>query len=126
MRNAPLPGLIKNMSTQGYKRNSPDVNNAVNIIPSGDITMKGVDFKVKGTDNKGNTKVMKPGKNYKFPGTIVKETPLKEKWIQKAFQSVKKRGTEGVCTGSKFGSSSCRPGTKRYNMAKTLRNINKK
>jgi len=46
----------------------------MNIIHSGDITMKGVDFKVKGTDNLGNTKIMKPGKDYKFPGTIVKET----------------------------------------------------
>ena len=66
------------MSTQGYKKNSPDVNNAVNIIPSGDITMKDVEFKVKGTDNLGNTKVMEPGKNYKFPGTIVKETKYKK------------------------------------------------
>ena len=49
MRNKPLPGMYKHMSTKGYKRNSPDVNNDVNIIPSGDITMKGVDFKVKGT-----------------------------------------------------------------------------
>ena len=83
MRNKSLPGLIKlscgcigvcKCSTQGYKRNSPDVNRDMNIIHSGDITMKGVDFKVKGTDNLGNTKIMKPGKNYKFPGTIVKET----------------------------------------------------
>ena len=74
MRTSPLPGLMKRMSTQGYKKSSPDVNNAVNVIPSGNITMKGVGFKVKGTDNLGNTKVMKPGKNYKFPGTIVKET----------------------------------------------------
>jgi len=66
--------MCKHMSTKGYKRNSPDVNKKENIIPSGDITMKGVDFKVKGTDNLGNTKVMKPGKDYKFPGTIVKET----------------------------------------------------
>jgi hypothetical protein len=78
MRNAPLPGLLKKFSTTGYKRNSPDVNNDVNIIPSGDITMKGVDFKVKGTDNLGNTRIMKPGKNYKFPGTIVKETKYKK------------------------------------------------
>ena len=78
MRNVPLPGLIKHMSTTGYKRNSPDVNNAVNIIPSGDITMKGVDFKVKGTDNLGNTKIMKPGKNYKFPGNTVTETKYKK------------------------------------------------
>ena len=78
MRNSPLPGLMKRMSTQGYKKGSPDVNNAVNVIPSGDITMKGVDFKVKGTDNLGNTKIMKPGKDYKFPGTIVKETKYKK------------------------------------------------
>lgn len=43
------------------------------------------------------------------------------KWIQSAFASIKKRGTEGVCSGSKFGSASCPPGSKRYNMAKTLR-----
>jgi hypothetical protein len=78
MRNKPLPGLIKHMSTQGYKKNSPDVNNAVNFIPSGDITMKGVDFKVRGEDNLGNVKIMKPGKDYKFPGTIVKETKYKK------------------------------------------------
>ena len=74
MRNAALPGMCKHMSIEGYKKNSPDVNNSVNIIPFGNITMKGVDFKVKGTDNLGNTKIMEPGKNYKFPGTIVKET----------------------------------------------------
>jgi len=78
MRNAPLPGLTKKFSTTGYKRNSPDVNKKVNIIQSGNITMKGVDFKVKGTDNLENTKIMKPGKDYKFPGTIVKETKYKE------------------------------------------------
>ena len=75
MRTSPLPGLIKHaLSTEGYKKNSPDVNRDVNIIPSGDITMKGVEFPVKGEDNLGNIKVMKPGKNYKFPGIIVKET----------------------------------------------------
>ena len=76
MRTSPLPGLLKRMSTQGYKKNSPDINNAVNIIPSGDITMKGVEFDVKGEDNLGNIKLMKPGKNYKFPGNTVKETRL--------------------------------------------------
>ena len=75
MRNKPLPGIIgNNISIKGYKKNSPDVNNAVNIIPSGDITMKDVNFKVRGEDNLGNVKIMEPGKNYKFPGTIVKET----------------------------------------------------
>ena len=74
MRNTPLPGLLKKFSTMGFKRNSPDVNNDVNIIPSGDITMENVAFKVRGEDNLGNVKIMKPGKNYKFPGTVVKET----------------------------------------------------
>ena len=74
MRNKPLPGILNRFSTQGYKKNSPDVDNAVNIIPSGDITMKGVEFKVRGEDNLGNVKIMEPGKDYKFPGTIVTET----------------------------------------------------
>ena len=48
------------------------------------------------------------------------------KWIQKAFKSIKARGTEGVCTGKKFGGPTCPPGSKRYNMAKTLRKLRKK
>ena len=71
MRTSSLPGMCKYMSTNWYKRNSPDVNNDVNIIPSGNITMKGV-------DNLGNTKIMKPGKNYKFPGNTVTETKYKK------------------------------------------------
>lgn len=47
-------------------------------------------------------------------------------WIQKQSKSIKKRGTEGVCTGSKFGSSSCPPGSKRYNLQKTFRKMQKK
>ena len=79
MRNVPLKGLLKgNITRTGYKKDSPDVNNDFNIIPSGDISMKNVDFKVKGTDNLGNTKIMKPGKNYKFSGDYVVETRVKK------------------------------------------------
>jgi len=46
-------------------------------------------------------------------------------WIQKATASIKKRGTEGVCTGSNFGGPSCRPGTRRYALAKTFRKMAK-
>lgn len=46
-------------------------------------------------------------------------------WIGKATASIKRRGTEGVCTGSKFGSSSCPAGSKRYNLAKTFRKMAK-
>lgn len=65
-------------SKKGYLRNSPDVNKPQNIIKGGDITMKGVDFKVHGIDNNGYAKIMIPGNDYKFPNAkYVIETPIK-------------------------------------------------
>lgn len=49
-----------------------------------------------------------------------------KKWIQKATASIKKRGTKGVCTGKKFGSTSCPKGSKRYNLAKTFKKMARK
>ena len=67
-------------SKKRYLRNSPDVNNSQNIIQGGKITMKGVDFKVKGVDNNGYSKIMTPGNNYTFPNAkYVIETPIKNK-----------------------------------------------
>ncbi len=67
-------------SKKGYLRNSPDVNKPTNKILGGKITMKGVDFKVLGTDDRGYTKVMHPGYDYNFPGAkYVVETPIKRK-----------------------------------------------
>jgi len=51
---------------------------------------------------------------------------MAKNWIQKATKSIKKRGTKGVCTGTKFGSKSCPPGSKRYNLAKTFRKMARK
>ena len=48
-----------------------------------------------------------------------------DNWIQDAEKDIEKRGTEGVCTGDKFGSESCPPGSKRYNLAKTFRKMAK-
>lgn len=48
------------------------------------------------------------------------------KWIQKATASIAKRGTKGVCTGAKFGGPTCKPGSKRYSLAKTFKAISKK
>ena len=48
-----------------------------------------------------------------------------KKWIQKATASIKRGGTEGVCTGKKFGSPSCPAGSKRYNLAKTFKKMAK-
>ena len=50
----------------------------------------------------------------------------KDDWIQDAEEDIERRGTEGVCTGEKFGSESCPPGSKRYNLAKTFRKLAKK
>lgn len=77
-----------NISIEGYKKNSPDKDKPFNVIPSGNITMKNVNFPVLGIDNLGNKKVMKPGKEYKFPGNTVLEIPIKNKNIyNKMFKS---------------------------------------
>lgn len=66
------------ISTQGYKRNSPDKNEQSLTIPSGDITMQEVDHLVYGQDNYGNSKMMYPGNDYQFPGEFVKEIPIRQ------------------------------------------------
>jgi hypothetical protein len=54
------------------------------------------------------------------------KSPMKKTgWIQEATADIKRRGTEGVCTGSKFGSASCPSGSKRYNLAKTFKKMAK-
>ena len=45
------------------------------------------------------------------------------RWIQKAVKGMRK---DNPCTGKKFGSKSCPPGSKRYNLAKTFRKMAKK
>ncbi len=47
-------------------------------------------------------------------------------WMQKATDSIERRGTEGRCTGSNFGGPDCPPGSKQYNLAQTFRKMSKK
>lgn len=76
-------------SKKGYLRNSPDVNKPFNVIPGGDITMKGVDFKVLGEDDKGYRKLMYPNNEYKFRhAKFVLETPMKNKISKNNFQEL--------------------------------------
>ena len=42
------------------------------------------------------------------------------KWIQKATKNMRK---DKPCTGKKFGGTSCPPGSKRYNLAKTFKKM---
>ena len=46
----------------------------------------------------------------------------KDEWIQKATKSMVKTKP---CTGKKFGSKTCPPGSKRYNLAKTFKKMAK-
>jgi len=50
---------------------------------------------------------------------------MKKDWIKAVTKDIKARGTEGVCTGDKFGGPTCPSGSKRYNLAKTFKKINK-
>ena len=78
MRNNPLKGIINKFSTQGYKKNSPDVGNKSNLINSTNITMKDVEFPVTGIGADGQVIHMKPGvKHYKFKKGPVLEFPTK-------------------------------------------------
>ena len=66
-------------SITGYKSNSKDRFEPMLEIPSSNITMQGVNHPVIGIDDLGNIKVMKPKKNYVFPGSSVTEIPIKQK-----------------------------------------------
>lgn len=78
------------MSVHGYRFNSPDRFNPVNVIPSGRISMQGVPHPVMGVDDYGNAVMMQPGGEYQFPGNMVTEVPVKSKTFKKMAQ--KKKG----------------------------------
>jgi hypothetical protein len=60
-------------------------------IGSNDITMQGVPYDVLGISDTGDTKLMKPGKNYKFKGKKVTEFPMAKNGLrqeQKGLQNL--------------------------------------
>jgi len=73
-----ITDIFEFISIEGYKRNSPDVNNPVNIIESSNITMEGVDFPVRGYGNNGIIQDMIPGvENYNYGNAdYVVEMPM--------------------------------------------------
>jgi hypothetical protein len=82
---------MKNLSTTGYKKNSPDKDRPYNVIPSGDITMKNVESPILGIDNLGNSIEMQPGKDYSYPGDIVLEFKLGTKNKNKIYNKIFKK-----------------------------------
>lgn len=77
-----------NVTKTGYWPDSPDRNNDFNIIPSNEITMEGMDMPLMGISNTGDKKLMLPGKNYKFKGETVMETPLDKGIFLGAYKQV--------------------------------------
>ena len=57
-------------------KNEEWVTGEVTTIPGNDITMKGVNYPVLGVSNKGDKKLMMPGRDYKFRGDYVTEYPM--------------------------------------------------
>ena len=57
-------------------------------INSNDITMEGVPYDVLGISDTGDTKLMKPGKNYKFKGKKVTEFPMAKNGLRQEQKSL--------------------------------------
>jgi len=72
----------------------------VTKVPSNRITMKGVDYPVKGIDDLGNEIMMYPDNEYLFPGTSVTEYPMMKNggWLDKYQEG-------GVSKGYQWNSS---------------------
>jgi hypothetical protein len=62
-------------------------------IGSNDITMQGVDYPVLGVSDTGDTKMMQPGKDYKFKGKKVTEYPMAQDGKKFSMKDVKKNAT---------------------------------
>jgi len=106
----------------GYRRNSPDVNNDYNIIPSNRISMIGVDFPVLGIDNLGNSELMYPGSEYEFQGDYVTELPAYgsgglTQWFAEEWVDVK--------TGKKCGRSGKDKNGRPYPACRPSKRVNK-
>lgn len=98
----------------GYKKNSPDVKNDYNIIPSGRITMQDVEFPVYGVDNLGYAQMMYPGGEYDFPGEYVMELPMYgsgglTQWFAEEWKDIKTGKPCGRQEGENRSYPACRP-----------------
>jgi hypothetical protein len=104
------PSLYPNLrrSGSGYRKGSIAVNDKSLVVPSNKISMYEEDGSplekgnIKGTGlTTGNTKIMKPGKNYEFKGDKeVLETPMAKKDCTCWPGYSRKPGTKACAPGS--------------------------
>lgn len=71
----------KNGSVIKDDRGQWDHPGEITEINSNNITMQGVNYSVLGVSDTGDTKMMQPGKNYKFKGKKVTEYPMAQSGI---------------------------------------------
>ncbi len=114
-----MKNLDKYISFEGYRKDSPDRYNPVNIIPTGRISMRDVNYPVFGIDEYGNGGIMYPGNDYQFPGNTVLEIPMMgsggqhgglDRWFAEKWVDVKTGKECGRQEGEKRkGYPACRP-----------------
>jgi hypothetical protein len=68
--------VLKHMNAVEDPRGQWDHPKQCTVIPSNQITMKNVPYKVLGIDDTGHSKVMHPEKDYGYPGGKVLEIPM--------------------------------------------------
>lgn len=98
--NENIPTIIKNKGEYIKQRDGGIIKDdrgqwdhpgEITEIGSNDITMEGVPYDVLGISDTGDTKLMKPGKNYKFKGKKVTEYPMAKNGLrqeQKGLQNL--------------------------------------
>ena len=109
-----------------YFKNAPPMGGDTPPIDGVDSSLKKLDKKGKKGKKGKKKKVEVKKESFEYLLGSVLNDAQKKGWIQGAEDDIEKRGTEGVCTGDKFGSASCPPGSKRYNLAKTFKKMGKK
>jgi hypothetical protein len=68
--------MLKHMNAVEDPRGQWDHPKQCTVIPSNQITMKNVPYKVLGIDDTGHSKIMHPEKDYGYPGGKVLEIPM--------------------------------------------------
>ncbi len=133
----PKEGQVRVQKQKKKLKNTNPKFAAMGLVSSDDVKLKNVSEKrAKRMEKRGwkesfdPEKPHPPKKEAVINGTtytVSGNSPFnKTGWIQDVNKDIERRGTKGVCTGDKFGSASCPPGSKRYNLAKTFKKINKK
>ena len=99
-----------------------DGGSAYHTTKDGRRVKKGLYYYMNRAKKRGTSKPGKGSVTDKALKDSARTAKAKGGWIQSATKGMRK---DKPCTGKKFGSKSCPPGSKRYNLAKTFRKMAK-